>query len=266
MKRTLLAILAALLAPSSLAAAPPDPEARIRELSAELEGARAEIERLRPSKFYVYCERSDLERPLPSIAVGERGVEAVLNRLSVLGVDPVYETRDLSRAEASAPGAYLVRAGCSFLGGDRITEVNGIPIAQRDRVAEELRYNASWRFTVDSRSYASKKTPGLGEGKPFEMATLLGVRGTEATMLPASSGGEPKGFMAKSVSPNGLMARAGLREGDLLLMVNGAPLAHATGAQQIQKEWKEGGKLFFVVERNGLRVQLTPLIDQAKGR
>jgi S1-C subfamily serine protease len=233
---------------------------RVEELTRELIVARQEIEELKKkSNYYVYCDRADLSRSTPG--GDDRTIAGVLARLAPLGVDPIYATHDVALQNAP-PRGYLVRAGCSFLGGDEITEVNGIPLADRARAQDELKYTQEWRFTVSKRSFKSRKEAPRGDARAFDLATALGLRsGSEAMLFPAFVADQPHGFLARSVVQGGLLARAGLREGDLVVSLNGQSLQPDSASQQIQREWKQTGRLAFEVERSGQRVYLTTLAD-----
>lgn len=261
------AILLTLLGAPPGTGAPPGLQARIKTLEAELAEAKREIQRLTaPVTHYVECERSDLLRDSPSLSANDRGeVERVLARLSTLGVDPVYE-RDAIGQPGARPVAYAVRAGCAFLGGDRITEVDGVPVGDTSRVRAILLSRDRWRFTVGARPELSGRPTAQPAPGRFDLGAALGLNRAEAVVVPYLSEGQQRGFMVWSVEPGGYFSQAGLRPRDVLLEVNGLVLQHQDAEKVIGREWRERGQLEVKVERDGKPLVLTPIADQGRLR
>jgi hypothetical protein len=262
MRTVLFAAFFALFARPLVASSNPD---ETQDLKRRLEEALKEIDRLRrEGTFSVECQRSDLRRERPS-AGDEGDIERVLSRLSGLGVDPAFTVADIGLRDP-APAAYVVRPGCAFLGGDRITEVNGVPVSDRSRVRAMLISQDRWRFTVSARTTEPQERRSLPTAGKFDLGRTLGLSGSEAILMPALIGAEERGFLVWSVASGGAIAQAGLRSRDVLIEVNNVGLRHADAEKTISREWTTRGILQMIVERDGHRVSLTPIVDQSKAR
>jgi S1-C subfamily serine protease len=68
--------------------------------------------------------------------------------------------------------------------------------------------------------------------------------------------GRQKGLLVAQVVPNGPAARAGLRQGDLLLTVAGKPVAVSQDLQRLMFDEAIGRPLAITVMRNGALVDV----------
>lgn len=261
----LLTLLAVTLGSGS-ADARPELEARIRRLEAQLKAAEQELVRLRlPATYEVVCERADLApRPSPLDPSRTEDLGAVLGRLAGRPADPVYDERAIG-LEHARPIGFRVRPGCSFLGGDHITHVDGVPVSDAERVRALLRYQDRWRFTVSQRRHLGEEMGDLAEQRAFDLARALGVEGREAKVVPYSAGDRERGFLVWSVSPGGYLASAGLEPRDVLVSVNRIPLTHANAEEVLAREWKTKGRLAIEVLRGGRPFHLRTIAAQPSG-
>ena len=86
----------------------------------------------------------------------------------------------------------------------------------------------------------------------------LGVAGTPAPLPPAlvEGTGQRLGLRVMEVVPDGPAARAGIREGDLILKAAGQPIASAQALQRLMLADAIGHQLPVTVVRNGALVDL----------
>lgn len=255
------------LSGSAPATASPELEARVRRLEAQLKAAEQELVRLRlPATYEVVCERADLSaRPSSLDPARTEDLGAVLGRFAGRPVDPVYD-RGAVGFDHARPIGFRVRPGCSFLGGDRITHVDGVPVSETERVKALLRYQDRWRFTVSERSHLGEKVDDLSDKSAFDLARALGVQGSEAKVVPYSAGDRERGFLVWSVSPGGYLASAGLEPKDVLVSVNRIPLTHTNAEEVFAREWKTKGRLAIEVLRDGRPFHLRTIAAQPSGR
>src|SRR4029077_10931933 len=91
----------------------------------------------------------------------------------------------------------------------------------------------------------------------------LGLGGMPTPLPPAlaSRTGQPVGLRITQVVPDGPAARAGIREGDLLLTADGHPITSAQALQGLMLADAIGRELPITVERNGAHVDVlaTPI-------
>jgi general secretion pathway protein C len=76
----------------------------------------------------------------------------------------------------------------------------------------------------------------------------------QARLLPEVHDGAPAGFRLMSVARDGLLARFGLRNGDLLQDMNGVPLVSPENALVAYARLRATGRLLVGLERNGRRL------------
>jgi len=86
----------------------------------------------------------------------------------------------------------------------------------------------------------------------------LGVAGSPAPLPPAVAErtGQPLGLRVLEVVPDGPAARAGIREGDLVLTAAGQPIASAQALQRLMLADAIGSQLPITVVRNGALVDV----------
>ena len=96
----------------------------------------------------------------------------------------------------------------------------------------------------------------LSEGRVRR--AYLGVAGTPAPLPPAlvEGTGQRLGLRVMEVVPDGPAARAGIREGDLILKAAGQPIASAQALQRLMLADAIGHQLPVTVVRNGALVDL----------
>jgi regulator of sigma E protease len=137
------------------------------------------------------------------------------------------------------PGTPAVRAG--LLGGDRIVEIDGQPITRweelRQRISESKGRTLQLQVDRNGQKLALAVTPDVD---PATGAAAIGI-----------DHGTPQPLLAFP-DPDGPGAKAGLRTGDRVVALNGAPiddmyalrwqLEKASGPLAIEIERKEAGK------------------------
>jgi putative serine protease PepD len=67
----------------------------------------------------------------------------------------------------------------------------------------------------------------------------------------AAEGGVPQGLFVQSVVPGGPAAQAGLRQGDVITKINGAPATSTVQLQELTLTKKPGETVELEVWRNG---------------
>jgi general secretion pathway protein C len=93
-------------------------------------------------------------------------------------------------------------------------------------------------------------------------AALLNPRQimTDARLIPNTVEGKQEGFMVREVRPEGVYAKLGLRNGDVLLRVNEFSISDPETALQVFTALKGMERVELDILRNGSRMTLTYLI------
>ena len=93
-------------------------------------------------------------------------------------------------------------------------------------------------------------------GAPAPGAVPIAQLRSEILFTPRLSGGQLTGLVVRPQGAGGVFRAAGLREGDVLLSVNGRAVTGAGDLDAVAREFARGGALPITVERGGA---LTPL-------
>jgi general secretion pathway protein C len=78
----------------------------------------------------------------------------------------------------------------------------------------------------------------------------------EICMRPRFNGGRPKGFVIYNISPESILNRMGLKDGDLIMGVNGTSFATTQPVVEFYEALKAGEAASFQFERDGEAQQL----------
>lgn len=70
------------------------------------------------------------------------------------------------------------------------------------------------------------------------------------------------GFKLFAIQPDSLYARAGLKNGDVVLSINGMPLSTPEKALEAYAKMKEASRVETEVERDGKRIRFTYLVKR----
>jgi hypothetical protein len=75
-------------------------------------------------------------------------------------------------------------------------------------------------------------------------------------IMPGNYGDSDKGVLVGGVSPGGPAAKAGLKDGDVIVEIAGKPVKNMTAYMAVMGLQKKGNPVEIIVERNGQRVKL----------
>jgi serine protease Do len=161
--------------------------------------------------------------------------------------------------------------------GDVILEVNNRPIATRDELVQTImaltpgttvpvtvmrdKQRKTLNVTIGEinldqetgqRGDADEATEDTTAG--FGMS-LGGLTADRARRLGVPSG--TNGAVITEIDPSGAAARAGLREGDVILQISRKPVASAADASRLLQQVQSGGTAFILVWRQGNELFIT---------
>ena len=94
-----------------------------------------------------------------------------------------------------------------------------------------------------------------GDGAPG--TTPAAGLAAAVTLSPRASGGRVSGIIVSPGSDTAAFARSGLRPGDVIVAVNGVPIASVEDLAQLQRSLGSAGTLSLRVERSGALVPVT---------
>lgn len=83
---------------------------------------------------------------------------------------------------------------------------------------------------------------------------------TKARIVPAFRDGQGVGLKLFNIQPDSMYAKAGLRNGDVVMSLNGMPLSPAQKALETYEKVKTAPKIDAEVERDGKRLHLTYVV------
>lgn len=78
----------------------------------------------------------------------------------------------------------------------------------------------------------------------------------EIGIRPRFEGGKPAGFVIYSIEPESIFARMGLRDGDLIVGVNGKSFATTQPTMEFYGALKKGGTVSLEIKREGSKMEL----------
>jgi M6 family metalloprotease-like protein len=145
---------------------------------------------------------------------------------------------------------------------DVVRQVEGKPLASTSALRELLQ----------SRTPGAKlKLAGLRGKQPLEWTVPLGTISRPATIMPRAimgitSADVKDGLRIDQVFPGLPASKAGLKPGDLLLKVNGAPVANTGKLTQLLQEKKPGDTVALTVKRDGKDMEIKVTLVAEPGR
>ena len=139
------------------------------------------------------------------------------------------------------PGSSADAAG--LLPGDILLGVNGRPVSRAtdaQAMLDSLKRETAARLRIerDHRVRELNWVPWEGEKAPF----VVYDRNFETLVI-------------RNIVPDGVTDRAGIRDGDVLLRIDGVSVNNRYGAQHLINVHPAGSKATFLVERNGERLE-----------
>ncbi len=160
-------------------------------------------------------------------------------------------------ALAVLAASFAVAAGATFAAGPEGAAIDvaaatahsgaGAGLTAEQRLREEL--NVVMMDLIQSGAFGNTAPQqiALDIDSPAQKVSNLGL-------LVDSKGGAGEGLHVLAVTPGGNAERMGVRAGDVLLALNGAPLSSADGAAALRRTvdtLPDGGRLDFNVRRDG---------------
>ena len=123
-----------------------------------------------------------------------------------------------------------------------------LTLALQDQNAN--RYGAQF----DHATHPSGET--LSEGDQ-DAQPALGIRGNALSELAQRFYHLPPGFWIQDVIPNGPAYEAGVRQGDILLAINGTPVATADSIRTLLRQYAPGDTINILLFRGNERLTLS---------
>jgi general secretion pathway protein C len=90
--------------------------------------------------------------------------------------------------------------------------------------------------------------------------------GQEARIVPAFKEGVSIGLKLFAINPGSTLERAGLRNKDVVLSLNGMPLSSPEKALEADRKLRDAERIEADIERDGKRLQLTYLVKRVAQR
>jgi M6 family metalloprotease-like protein len=192
---------------------------------------------------------AEIRKGVPS-SVGQSGYLGVLFTLDG------YQVADV------APESPAEKAGLKV--GDRILEFNGRPLEETGDLREAIHAaepGAEARIVVSRQGARTELTVRMGAlSRPMKVGQRRAVMGVQMGE-PVESGGAP---ITRITSGSGA-EKAGLKNGDVLLKIDGTPITASSQVSDSLSEKKPGDVVTVVAQRNGKteEVQVTLGSDPA---
>ncbi len=223
--------------------------------------------------------------PVPAAAptAAERGWIGVS-----LGRDPSGEraapqdaaSEALTSAESRPPAGVAIGAvirgspadGAGLRGGDLVTAIDGQPVESTQEFIAAIsgRGPGAWVELDTWRRGTERRVTVRLERFPEDGARLrdvkLGWAGIEALEVPLQlreqwGGSEESGVLIGAVTPGGPAERSGVRPGDLVLAVDGAPVGSLPDLTMRIARVGDGAKVELALSRQGLELTVDVLLE-----
>ena len=154
-----------------------------------------------------------------------------------------------------------VQSDCILIGGDSggpLFDLTGKLIGIHSRVGQQLQVNNHVPMSVYLENWDGMlKSEFIGEGpfaeKPVKGSGFLGL---------ASEARPEGGLKVTKVGKNCPAEKAGIKEGHVLLSMNGTSLETREQMQELLKEMAAGDEVVLEIERDGKRETLTLELDE----
>lgn len=134
---------------------------------------------------------------------------------------------------------------------------------------------------ITSAKVASAEVEGLGFAIPIDDALpivndlmsfgyvtgrpSLGITGSDVTALYSSYYGIPQGFLVKTVVEGSGAGRAGVRTNDIIIAINDTVVNGIVQLNDVKNKHKPGDTVTLTVYRNGKKLDLDVVLDEATG-
>jgi len=212
---------------------------------------------------------------VPAPSAPDRGWLGV----SLDGIRPAPPRREDVPDEAPPPGVRLGavirnspadRAGLH--GGDLVTAIDGQPVESTQEFIQAIssRGPGAWVDLEVSRRGTERRVTVRLERFPDDAARLrdvkLGWAGLEALDVPLQlreqwGGSEERGVLVGAVAELGPAERGGVRPGDLVLEIDGEPVAAASDLAMRIARVGDGAKVELALSRQGLALTVEVLLE-----
>lgn len=134
---------------------------------------------------------------------------------------------------------------------------------------------------ITSAKVASSDVEGLGFAIPIDDALpiitdliengyvtgrpSLGISGSNITRSYSSYYGVPQGFLVREINPGSCAQNAGLQINDVIIAINDTVISDLNELNNIKNSFKPGDTITLTVYRNGRKVDVTVVLDEASG-
>lgn len=134
---------------------------------------------------------------------------------------------------------------------------------------------------ITCAKFASADVEGLGFAIPIDDALpivsdlmeygyvtgrpSLGITGTNVTAAYSSYYGIPQGFLVKTVTEGGGSYNAGVKSGDIIIAINDTIVNGIVQLNDVKNRFKPGDTVTITVYRNGKKLDLDVVLDEATG-
>jgi type II secretion system protein C len=105
----------------------------------------------------------------------------------------------------------------------------------------------------DTQPSATNSDPSVSLERAELLSSVDDVQGLmkSARLHPQMKGDKSSGFLVSSIKPGSLLAKMGLRNGDMIVGVNGEPINSVEQAMDFYKALVEGKKIVLEIKRRG---------------
>lgn len=160
-----------------------------------------------------------------------------------------------------APGSAIIAGGDgvqnSYTVGDEVAPGVRLLTVRFDFVLLKGSSGAEQKLMMEGAEEEASATPSAAASGPGTALTPQAIRDNVA-LAPRMVGGRVTGFLVSAVGDPAFLARAGLRDGDVITAVNGRPI---TSAATLQSQLAPGARLSLSVERGAATVPVALLLE-----
>jgi len=195
--------------------------------------------------------------------------------LTVGGVDSAAALRDMVGAAAGAEALAVTLHGSPFVPSDHTRFYRaGVPVLffhtgrhedyhRPGDTADKLEIAGMARVAAVSAQVVTRLASAPRPAYAVVAAPARNRQGGARAFLGVQGDGAADGARLVSVVPGGAADRAGLREGDVLIRLAGAPLGSFADLRSALRDRRAGERVDVVFVRNGERRSVTATLDAA---
>lgn len=216
-------------------------------------------------------DREGMERRLAEVKDGALGNDVRMERARALWDAREFEALREALQELKGSEARYLEGLALFHLGKREEALKAWKEAVLGHPQDPWVYRADWAYssvlqagkagfsTADARVSLLGRIGYLGGSPPDLLGKLKGRKEGEAGFagLALAPGGEGKGLSVAGVVPEGPAEKAGLKEGDRLLSIEGKPMGAVEDAVALIRASKPGTELKVGILRDGTELELT---------